>query len=151
MTRIRRGEYVDLYSLLQVNLANASERHMSHRDCGLRHATREANITSLAEWIEAWSAVISSLWPHFSVPLFLYQQFMTLKSMCFLTKAWRLYHSEFRLKLAANKSWHFEVVDTELWASCFVADGLAATTSPKPTCFGCGSTFHLYASSPLRL
>ena len=122
---------------------------MSHRDRGPRHATREANIISLAEWIEAWSAVISSLWPH-SVRLFLYQQFMTLKSKCFQTKAWRRYHSEFRLKLAANKSWHFEVVDLELWASCFVADGLAATTSPNPTCFGCGSTFHLYASCPLR-
>ena len=153
MIRIRRGEYIDLNSLLQANLANASERHMSHRDRGPRHATREVNITSLAEWIEAWSAyaaVISSLWPHLAARLFQYQQFITLKSKCFQTKAWRRYDSEFRLKLAANKSWHFGEVDTELWASCFAADGLAATTSPNPACFGCGSTSHLYASCPLR-
>ena len=57
---------------------------------------------------------------------------------------------KFLLKLAANKSWHFEEVDTELWASCFAADGLAATTSPNPACFGCWSPSNLYASCPLR-
>ena len=101
-------------------------------------------------YMSAYAAVISMLWPHLAARLFQYQQFITLKSKCFQTKAWRRYDSEFRLKLAANKSWHFGEVDTELWASCFAADGLAATTSPNPACFGCGSTSHLHASCPLR-
>ena len=64
--------------------------------------------------------------------------------------AWLRYDSEFCLKLAANRSCRFDLVDTELWASCFAADSLsAADQAPPPmSCYTCGSLSHLYAACP---
>ena len=75
---------------------------------------------------------------------------MTLKSRSFQARAWLRYDSEFRLKLAANGSWHYDVVDTELWASCFAADGLVASQPPPLACYSCGSSAHFYTACPHR-
>ena len=152
--RIKRGEYIDLSLLLQVNLTKAGERNGRRSDSTARPTTaHHASITDFDSWMEAWSlyaAVLSSLHPHLAPRLFHYQHFLTLKSRTFQTKAWLRYDAEFRLKLAANSSWHFETVDTELWASCFAADGLATASSTSQACFSCGSTSHFYAACPQR-
>ena len=51
--------------------------------------------------------------------------------------AWLRYNTEFHLKLAANNSWNFEQVNTELWVSYFVADGLTSVPiqSPQLACY----------------
>ena len=53
-------------------------------------------------------------------------------------------------KLAANGSWHYDVVDTELWASCVAADGLVSNQPPPLACYSCGSSAHFYAACPHR-
>ena len=75
---------------------------------------------------------------------------MTLKSRFFQARAWLRYDYEFRLKLAANGSWYYDVVDTELWASCFAADGLVSSQPPPLPCYRCGSSAHFYAACPHR-
>jgi hypothetical protein len=153
--KIRRGEYVDLTSLLYANLANAASGRKRGRAGADAKRSQPAAITDLTSWAEAWSvfaAVLCSFYPHLAPRLFLYQHFLTLKSRSFRTAAWLRYDSEFRLKLAANNSWHFETVDTELWASCFSADGLAPSSpaSSPLACYSCGSLTHLYAACPQR-
>ena len=155
--RITRGEYCDLSLLLHANLTPASGRRRSgaEPDTGTASRLRSPSITDFASWLEAWSVyatVLCSYYPHLAPRLFLYQHFLTLKSRSFQTTAWLRYDTEFRLKLAANDSWHFEEVDTELWASCFAADGLASAPvqSPPLACYACGSTTHLYAACPQR-
>ena len=151
--RIRRGEYIELYELLQVNLTIASRRKRRHSNAADKTPQRASDIVDFESWIEAWSVYASALtsyYPHLAPRLFQYQHFITLKSRTFQTKAWLRYDTEFRLKLAANGSWHFEAVDTELWASCFAADGLTAAQAPTLACFTCGSTTHLYAACPQR-
>ena len=97
-----------------------------------------------------YATVLCSFYPNVAPRLFQYQHFLALKSKSFQPKAWLRYDTEFRLKLAANDSWHFEKVDTELWASCFAADGLASGQSPPLACYVCGSTTHLFAACPQR-
>ena len=150
--RIKRGEYIDLTHLLHANLTKARGRK---RDRAETDARRVAAIGDFESWLEAWSvyaAVLASFYPHLAPRLFSYQHFLTLKSRAFQTRAWLRYDTEFRLKLAANASWHFETVDTELWASCFAADGLASAQAQQASlaCFVCGSTTHLYAACPQR-
>ena len=155
---IHRGEFVELHKLLHANLTSACERGSRHKHSGRNapgFSRPAAVITDLATWAEAWStyaAVLVSFYPHLAPRLFLYQHFITLKSRSFQPSAWLRYDTEFRLKLAANNSWHFELVDTELWASCFSADGLSpAIPTPAPmACFTCGSLSHLYAACPQR-
>ena len=92
-------------------------------ECGaaplcMDHAS--ATVTDFCSWSEAWSvyaAAFSSFHPHLATRLFQYQQFLALKSRSFKAAAWLRYDSEFRLKLAANGSWRFDVVDTELGVS----------------------------------
>ena len=151
--RIRRGEYVDLALLLHANL-NASASG-AKRNGSRRAASHTSTITDYASWAEAWcvyAAVLCSFYPHLAPRLFLYQHFVTLKSRSFQATAWLRYDAQFRLKLAANNSWDFDAVDTELWASCFAADGLSHATPAANTlaCFTCGSLSHLYASCPQR-
>ena len=151
--RIRRGEYVDLALLLHANL-NASASG-AKRNGSRRAASHTSTITDYASWAEAWcvyAAVLCSFYPHLAPRLFLYQHFVTLKSRSFQAAAWLRYDAQFRLKLAANNSWDFDAVDTELWASCFAADGLSYATPAANTlaCFTCGSLSHLYASCPHR-
>ena len=57
-----------------------------------------------------------------------------------------MYNTEFRLKLAANKSLKFHITDSEIWASCFSADCLQQHQS----CFTCGSVSHYAAHCPLK-
>ena len=156
--KIRRGEYVHLSMLLQANLAATRE---TRSECAPERARtlRESasiSITDFTGWSEAWSlysAVLASFYPHVAPRLFQYQHFLALKSRAFRASAWLRYDREFRLKVAVNRSWHYEVVDTELWASCFAADSLASA-APAPagtlTCYTCGSGGHLYAQCPLR-
>lgn len=158
--RIRRGEFIDLSALLQANLTAA----YGHRGGRAERVSdtkqqREAPITDFTSWVEAWSlysAVLTSYYPHLAQRLFQYQHFLALKSKTFRTAAWLRYDTEFRLKLAANGSWQYHTIDTELWASCFAADGLvgAAPQQPgpysSPNCFTCGSTGHFYAQCPQR-
>ena len=73
--------------------------------------------------------VLCCYYPHLVPRLFLYQNFLTLKSRSFQTTAWLHYDTEFCLKLADND---FEEVDTELWVSCFVADSFASTPVQPP-------------------
>ena len=162
--RIRRGEYVNLAQLLHSNLtkANLSKAtgHKRGRSGTDTTSTRQASaaITDFSSWSEAWSiyaTVLSSFHSHLAPRLFQYQHFLTLKAKSFQASAWLRYDSEFRLKLAANGSWRFDIVDTELWASCFAADGLSpADPTPAPmapmACYTCGSLTHLYAACPQR-
>ena len=152
--RIRRGEYVDLALLLHANLTSrAGGRRRSNGDSDPRNAPRQASIADFDSWIEAWSVyatVLCSFYPHLAPRLFQYQHFLALKSKSFQPKAWLRYDTEFRLKLAANDSWHFEQVDTELWVSCFAADSLASGQSAPLACYVCGSTTHLFAACPQR-
>ena len=114
-----------------------------------KRTQRTIVIADFQGWIEAWSiydAVLSSYYPHLAPRLFHYQHFMTLKSCSFQARAWLRYDSEFRLKLVANGSWHYDVVDTELWASCFAADGLVSSQPLPLACYSCGSSAHFYAA-----
>ena len=100
-----------------------------------------------------YATVLSAFFPHVAPPLFQYQHFITLKTRSYRTAAWLRYDSEFRLKLAANESRSFDSVDTELWASCFAADGLSVNTDSAPptlACYACGRASHLYAACPQR-
>ena len=112
-------------------------------------------IIDFTGWAEAWSvysAVLAS-YPHIAPRLFQYQHFLALKSRAFRASAWLCYDREFRLKLAANRSWQFQVVDTKLWASCFAADSLTPAASTSVTmlmCYMCGSGGHLYTQCLLR-
>ena len=102
---------------------------------------------------EAWSvyaAVLTAYFPHLAPRLFHYQHFLALKSRAFQPSAWLRYDIDFRLKLAANGSWRFDAVDTELWATCFAADSLAMPHAPAPSCYVCQSTTHFYAQCPQR-
>ena len=156
--RIRRGEFVDLSVLLQTNLTMACRQRGagSHNTRDPKHQERRATISDFTSWVEAWSTystVLTSYYPHLAPRLFQYQHFLALKSRAFQQSAWLRYDTEFRLKLAANSSWLFHVVDTELWASCFAADGLACTppqAQTPQTCFACGSATHFYAQCPHR-
>ena len=165
--RIRRGEYIDLSVLLQTNITKASER--AEPENKQRSATI-ANFESGGEQSQKTNSdqlpslisragrrpgvftqqFLSSFHPHIAPRLFQYQHFLTLKSRSFQTKGWLRYDTVFRLKLAVNNSWHFETVDTELWASCFAADGLTTAQPQAQACFSCGSTSHLYAACPHR-
>ena len=149
--RIRRGEFIELHVLLQANLTRPAREHKGRADD--KSTQRTVAIADFQGWIEAWSiyaAVLASYYPHLAPRLFHYQHFMTLKSRSFQAQAWLRYDSEFRLKLAANGSWHYEAVDTELWASCFAADGLVASQPPPLACYSCGSSAHFYAACPHR-
>ena len=100
-----------------------------------------------------YATVLRAFLHHVAPGLFQYQHFITLKARFFRTAAWLRYDSEFRLKIAANENRHFDSVDTELWASCFAADGLSVNTDPAPptlSCYVCGSASHLYAACPHR-
>ena len=151
--RIRRGEYVELDKLLQANLTKASGKRGRSDGSAKQGQRQDAVIANFPAWAEAWSvyaSVVCSLYPHLAPRLFQYQHFLTLKSQSFQPRAWLRHDMEFRLKLAANNSWRFHAVDTELWASCFAADGLAQATAPPLACYSCGSTTHLYAACPQR-
>ena len=145
---------MELSLLLQANLTKAAVK--GGRGSDRRRAKRQPSpISDLSSWVEAWSvyaSVLCSFYPSLAPRLWLYAHFITLKSQAFLPRAWLRYDTEFRLKLAANNSWHFELIDTELWASCFSADGLAQAQPQHPAmaCFTCGSTSHLYAACPQR-
>ena len=66
-----------------------------------------------------YAAVLTAYFPHLAPRLFQYQHFLTLKSRAFQPAAWLHYDTDFRLKLAANGSWRFDAIATELWATCF--------------------------------
>ena len=77
-------------------------------------------INTLQQWLEAWSLYCSTLvryFPHVAPKLFKYPQFIAAKSRKFKPHAWLVYDTEFRLKLAANKSLSFHVMDSEIWAT----------------------------------
>ena len=100
-----------------------------------------------------YATVLSAFFPHVAPRLFQHQHFITLKARSFRTAAWLRYDSKFRIKLAANESRRFDSVDTELWASCFAADGLSVNTDPAPPTmafYACGSASNLYAACPQR-
>ena len=106
--RIRRGEFIELHVLLQANLTRPAREHKGRADD--KSTQRTVAIADFQGWIEAWSiyaAVLSSYFSHLASRLFHYQHFMTLKSRSFQARAWLRYDSEFRLKLAANGSWHY--------------------------------------------
>ena len=151
--RIRRGEFVELDMLLQTNLrASGSGRAPPEGATGPdSRSQRRATINDFTGWSEAWSvntAVLTAYFPHLALRLFHYQHFLALKSRAFQPSAWLHYDIDFRLKLAANGSWRFDAVDTELWATCFAADGLAMPNAPAPSCYVCQSTTHFYAQCP---
>ena len=114
---------------------------------------RRMAINDFTGWSEAWSVyttVLTAYFPHLAPRLFHYQHFLALKSRAFQPSAWLRYDTDFRLKLAANGSWRFDAVDTELWATCFAADGLAMPHAPVPSCYVCQSTTHFYVQCPQR-
>ena len=141
--------------LLQTNLrASGPRRAPPEGATGPDSRTqRRATINDFTGWSEAWSvyaAVLTAYFPHLAPRLFHYQHFLALKSRTFQPSAWLRYDIDFRLKLAANGSWRFDAVDTELWATCFAADGLAMPHAPAPSCYVCQSTTHFYAQCPQR-
>ena len=89
--RIRRGEFVELHTLLHANLMKTSAQTCGH-ECGCSAsdsadpARSLAAVTDLQSWTEAWSvfaAVLTSLYTHLAPHLFSYQYFITLKSRSF--------------------------------------------------------------------
>ena len=134
---IHRGEFIELDMVLQANLqAGRAPPEVTTGPDGRSH--RRAAINDFTSCSEAWSvcvAVLIAYFPHLVPRLFHHQHFLALKSRAFHPSAWLRYDTDFRLKLAANGSWHFDTVDTELWATCFAADGLAMPHAPAPSCY----------------
>ena len=126
------------------------------RNGSRRAASHTSTNTDYASWAESWcvyAAVLCSFYPHSAPRLFLYQHFVTLKSRSFQATAWLHYDAQFRLKLAANNSWDFDAVDTELWASCFGLLGILRRRpfSCHPSCQHVGAFYVREPFSPVRL
>ena len=131
----RSGEvstYVHLNISLQANLAAAHKSRSESTSKRARMLRESASlpIMDFTGWYEAWSvyfAVLASFYPHVAPRLFPVAAFLSPqeKSRAFRASAWLRYNREFHLKLAVSRSWNFEIVDTELWASCFAVDSLA--------------------------
>ena len=86
-----------------------------------------APITSLETWLQAWSIfaeVRSVARPGMSPLLFRYQSFIIRSSLHIQTHAWLQYDCQFCLKLAADPSILWAIVDTELVATWLSADML---------------------------
>ena len=148
--RIRRGEFVRLDTLLQANLRARRAPHVGATGPDGR-SKRRAAINDFNGWSEAssvYAADLSAYLQHLAPRLFHYQHFLALKSRAFQPSAWLRYDTDFRLKLAANGSWRFDLVDIDLCATCFTADGLAMPHAPAPSCYICQSTTHFYAQCP---
>ena len=106
-------------------------------------------ITSLDTWLEAWSlyaTVLATVKPHVAPDLFKYQSFITRASRRFQPYAWLQYDSQFRLKLAANRSLRWSTTDPELIVTWLSADA----TKVKQLCFTCGSPDHFAPNCPLK-
>ena len=97
-----------LNTLLPENLLVNSLR--KHDRTAIHSRSKMTEISTLQQWLEAWSLYCSALtqyYPHIAPKLFKYQQFIAAKSKKFKPHAWLMYDTEFRLKLAANKSIKF--------------------------------------------
>ena len=136
--------------LLQANLRarRAPPEGATGPDSRSQHRMTINDFTSCSEVWSVYTAVLTACFPHLAPRLFHYQHFLALKSRAFQPSARLRYNTDLHLKLAANGSWLFDMVDTELWATCFAAGGLAMPHAPAPSCYVCQSTTHFYEQCP---
>ena len=140
---IVHGEFVDFSDLLCDHLTWAE------KSVKTKKATQTQHIANLDTWLEAWTLyaiVLATAKPQLAPELFKYQAFITRTSQRFQPYTWLQYDSQFRLRLAANRSMQWLVADPELTATWLSADA----TKAKQPCFSCGSPDHLAPHFPLK-